>query len=427
MSDDQDTVVPLYTLATDDVGTLPVPADVDGITPERLRELRSALAVLADAPIATLEVHRAPERIDTSRGIPLDVASPLAQHLSQLVSSTSRAAKGGSGEVLYRMVVPEKVAGQLGAGVLPMASKVVPGGIYSAMVGKSGIAAQASFVPVAGKTGLAGGAAGAGAVGAGAVMTIAAPLVLMAVAAGLSAHAEQQRREQMEKIAGLLEKADKARLESERNQLDGCRSAIDKATAVLLDEGRIGASLGLDSAAHAIDTAVATADRRLGTWEKTLADLPEGKVELGQLRDLLPGVDDDAGEFQIQLELAGLALALKRRVTLLQAVEHAQLEEGNLFENFTRTLRLDQKNVERVESGLYRVLSTLSQVRLDRSHGIRDIVFRAGQVDELLDAGERLRALGSRVADPAGGRSDVVIDIVGAADGSIVVLPAVAS
>ncbi|NKY17594.1 hypothetical protein [Tsukamurella spumae] len=425
MSDDQDTVVPLYTLATDDVGPLPVSADVDGITPERLRELRSALAVLADAPIATLEVHHAPEGVDRSRGIPLDVASPLAQQLALLVAGASRVAKGGSGEVLYRMVVPAKVAGRLGAGVVPMASKSVAGGIHSAMVGKSGIAAHASFVPVAGKTGLAGGVAGAA--GAGAAMTIAAPLVLMAVAAGLSAHAEQQRREQMEKIAALLEKADRARLESERNQLDGCRSAIDKATAVLLDEGRIGASLGLDSAAHAIDTAVATADRRLGTWEKALADLPEGKVELGQLRNLLPGVDDEAGEFQIQLELAGLALALKRRVILLQAVEHAQLEEGNLFENFTRTLRLDQKNVERVESGLYRVLSTLSQVRLDRSHGIRDIVFRAGQVDELLEAGERLRALGNRVADPAGAHRDVAIDIVGATDGSVVVLPAVAS
>ena len=59
------------------------------MTAERLAELRNVLAALADSPIATLEVHPLPDILDRSRGIPLDAASPLAQHLSQLISKTA--------------------------------------------------------------------------------------------------------------------------------------------------------------------------------------------------------------------------------------------------------------------------------------------------------------------------------------------------
>lgn len=83
------TAVPVWTLATGDVR---VPDVVGGgpLTAERLGELRGVLAVLADEPIATLEVHPLPEEFDRSRGLPLDAVSPLAQHLSQLVTQTAR-------------------------------------------------------------------------------------------------------------------------------------------------------------------------------------------------------------------------------------------------------------------------------------------------------------------------------------------------
>ncbi|MFD3975325.1 hypothetical protein [Streptomyces cyaneofuscatus] len=41
------------------------------MTAERLGELRGAPAALADAPIATLEAHPLPDKLDRSRGIPL--------------------------------------------------------------------------------------------------------------------------------------------------------------------------------------------------------------------------------------------------------------------------------------------------------------------------------------------------------------------
>ena len=48
------------------------------------------------------------------------------------------------------MVVPAKVAAQMGKGIVrPMTSKAAAGGIHSALVNSSGIAAQATFVPVA--------------------------------------------------------------------------------------------------------------------------------------------------------------------------------------------------------------------------------------------------------------------------------------
>lgn len=149
---DSKAVVPVWTLATRDVS---VPAIMDDtMTPERLGELRTVLAAMADSPIATLEAHPMPKDLDRGARIHLDRASPLATHLSQLVGQTSKAAPAAStaaaGEVLYRMVVPAKVAAQVGSGLVkPMASKAVAGGVHSALRGSSRIAGQATFVPVA--------------------------------------------------------------------------------------------------------------------------------------------------------------------------------------------------------------------------------------------------------------------------------------
>lgn len=279
-------------------------------------------------------------------------------HLSQLISQTSKAAPavgiGAGGEALYRMVVPGKVAAQVGSGLVkPMASKAASGGVRSALMGSSKIAAQATFVPVAGKAAAAGAAggsaatAGVAAAGAGA-LTVAAPLVLMALAVGVSAHADHKRQQAIEKITTLLEKLHNEALLRERSALNGCRDAIDKATAILLDQGRIGASLGLDSAVHAISTALADAEDRLKQWRQGLAQVDHGPVEIAKLRETFGGIDDECGEFRAHLELAALAIALKKRVIVLQAVEHAQMDLTNPFESFVRALKADQQRVTRV-------------------------------------------------------------------------------
>jgi hypothetical protein len=60
------------------------------------------------------------------------------------------------------MVVPAKVAAQVGSGLIkPMASKAASGGVHSALMGSSKIAAQATFVPVAGTAATAGAVGGA--------------------------------------------------------------------------------------------------------------------------------------------------------------------------------------------------------------------------------------------------------------------------
>lgn len=434
MSSNQ-TVVPFWTIATRDL-RIPSFSD-DELTPERLSELRTALAAMAEAPIATLEAHPIPKELDRTSGLHLDAASPLATHLSQLIGQTSgvtpAAAATASGEALYRMVVPAKVASQVGSGLVkPMASKAAAGGIHSALMGSSGISAQATFVPVAaGKAAAAGAAggsaatAGVAAAGAGA-LTIAAPLVLMAVAVGVSAHADQKRQQAIEKITTLLETLHDDALQRERSALNGCRAAIDKATAILLDQGRIGASVGLSPAVYAIDTAVAEADSRLKKWQEALAEFGNGPVEIGRLRTRFDGIDkDNGGTFRAHLELAELAIALKKRVLVLQAVEHAQMDTSNLFESFVQALKADQRRVDELEFGIAQVLSRLSALRLDRSHGVRDLMFSRGEVDTLLRTSHRLRELGQSV-NVANPRSDVAIEMVRSVDGSLVVLPATA-
>lgn len=434
MTDDRKRTVPVWTLATGDVRVPALTGD-GPMTAERLTELRSVLAGLADEPIATLEVHPLPDRLDRGRGIPLDAASPLAQHLSQLIAQSARGSSASApaatavGEGLYRMVIPAKVAAQVGQGVIrSMPAKGAAGAIRGPLVDSAGkIVGGVSFVP-AGQAAAAGAVGGAGAtagaaVGGSVALTVAAPLVLMAVAVGVSAHADGKRQQAIEHITELLEQLQEQELEQEHSALDGCRDAIDKATAILLDQGKPGVSLGLDSAVHAINSALGAADRRLAKWQSALDKLPEGQaVELGTLTKSFPGVDDGGGLFRAHLELATLAVALKRRVVVLQAVEHAQADPGNLFGSFTRALKRDQQRLDELESGIAGVLVRLSTLELARPQGLRP-VFTTAEVDRLMRAAHRIRQLGDgAVVD--GRATDVAIEIARDEDGSVIVFPA---
>ncbi|MEU9579682.1 hypothetical protein [Streptomyces chilikensis] len=432
MTDDNKAHVPVWTLATGDA-RVPVSVGDGPITAERLDELRTVLAGLAEEPIATLEAHPLPDKLDSSRGIPLDAASPLAQHLSQLItqsarSSSTAATATAAGENLYRMVVPAKVAAQFGQGIVrPMMAKGIPGGLRGPLMNSSGIVGGAVFVPV-GKAATAGAAGGAGAtVGVAATgsaaLTVAAPLVLMAVAVGLSASADLKRQQAIEHITELLEQLQDQKLDEERNQLDGCRDTIDKATALLLDQGKLGMSLGLDSAAHAINVALVTVNRRLTQWQAALDKLPAGKaIDIDTLAKAFPGIDEEGGTFRTHLELAALAIALKRRVIVLQAVEHAQMDSGNPFQNFARSLKADQQRVDKLELGISDVLERLSNLELARPSGLLP-VFTTGEVDRLMRAAHRIHRLSDNIASNSHA-PDVAIEVVRNKDGSVIVFPA---
>ena len=146
-------------------------------------------------------------------------------------------------------------------------------------------------------------------------------------------------------------------------------------------------------------------------------------MELAKLREAIPGIDEPHSEFYAHLELADLAIALKRRVLVLQAVEHAQQDESNPFENFVDTLKADQRNLNRLTNDYSEFLQRLSMPRLDRSHGIMDFTIGAGDVDKLLNTTATLRELPDRMPT-TGSRSDVAIEIAQKADGSLVVFPA---
>jgi hypothetical protein len=433
---ESNTPVPVWTLATEDVSVPDVLGD-GGMTPARLADLRTVLSRLVASPIAMLEAHPMPTSRSRDGGIALHAASPLAQQLSTLMSQTAKSAPvdniAASGEVLYRMVVPAKVAAQVGKGLVrSMPSKEIAGGVHSALMNSTGIAANATFVPVAGKAAAAGAATGSAATagvavaGAGA-LTVAAPLVLMAVAVSISAHADHQRQMAIERITELLEQLHEDKLDDERSELGGCRDAIEKAASVLLDQGRIGASLGLDSAVHAISTSIERTRTRLTKWQAALAALPEGPVEMGALTKAFPGINEEGGAFRAHLELARLAIALKRRVLVLQAVEHAQREGANHpFTAFVRTLQDDERRVEQLEREISSVLLRLSTLQLKPSSGFHSLVWTPGAVDDLLKGAYRLRALGDGL-DAGAQHPDVAIEIERKGDGSLVVFPAVAA
>ncbi|TDU84007.1 hypothetical protein EV138_6475 [Kribbella voronezhensis] len=432
MSNSDTPAVPVWTLSTAETSSIPAVADEGALTPERLAELRTALASFSSVPLVTLEAHPLPKRRSRATGLPLDALSPLAQELSRLVAANAKnvsavAQVAESGEVLYRMLVPAKVAAQLGKGLVkPMASKAIANGVYGTMVdAATNVAvAKATLVPVekaAAGTPAAGTAAGG--IAAGAAFTVAAPLVLMAIAVAASAYADQQRQKAIEHIADLLEKLNDDKLEQERSELDGCRDAIDKATALLLDRGKVGASLGLDSAVHAISTATQKAARRVQKWEDALGAIVNNRVEVPDLEAAFRGISKEGGEFRTHVELAALAIALKRRVVVLQGVEAGQSDPDNPFENFVRSLRADHQRIDELETRVDNVLLRLSTLELRPPQGRIDKVMTRGQVDGLLGTSYRLRALGEGVA-AAAPTAEVVIEIEKHSDGTLLVLPA---
>ncbi|CAM5636236.1 hypothetical protein SBADM41S_09737 [Streptomyces badius] len=117
-----------------------------------------------------------------------------------------------------------------------------------------------------------------------------------------------------------------------------------------------------------------------------------------------------------------LAIALKRQVVVLQAVEHAQNNPGNLFESFTRELKRDQQRLDELESGIAEVLLRLSALELARPNGLRP-VFTPGEVDRLMRAAHRINRLDENVTVNSRA-TDVTIEIARNRDGSVVVFPA---
>ena len=122
---------------------------------------------------------------------------------------------------------------------------------------------------------------------------------------------------------------------------------------------------------------------------------------------------------------ARLAIALKRRVLVLQAVEHAQRKGANHpFRTFVRTLQDDERRVDELESGISSVLVRLSTLELKPSGGFRSLMWTQGDVDNLLKVAYRLRGLGDGLGTGTQ-HADVAIDIERRTDGSLVVFPAV--
>lgn len=163
---------------------------------------------------------------------------------------------------------------------------------------------------------------------------------------------------------------------------------------MLLDRGKIGSSLGLDSAVHAISTASQRAITRVKKWEAALdAVLEDDHVDVAELEAAFSGITEDGGEFRAHLEMAALAIALKRRVIVLQGVEAGQGDHDNPFENFVQSLRTDQQRINDLEGRIQNVLWRLSALELRSPKRLIDKVMTRKQVDSLLDASYRLRAL----------------------------------
>ncbi|WP_045746468.1 hypothetical protein [Actinoplanes rectilineatus] len=423
--------VPVWTLATTSEKVsqaVALPVAPDGMTSERLAGLRQALAAFLDTPLVTVEAYALPSHTHFSSGKLLDAASPLALELRNLLKLPAGTAK--SSETLYRMVVPRRLAAQLGKGMVRfMPSKEVAGGIYGGILGKAGIVKNATFVPVVTETSSAGATTviknGAKAVTGAAVVTVASSFILLAVATAASLHAEEQRRKAMERVTELLEELTAQNLDEERDRLNGATRAVERAAALLLDRGEVGHSLGLDSAVHTIDTAIEATIRRAKAWRARLEGFPSEGVEVADLLEAFPGIDQPNGAFRTELRLAMLAIATKRRVAVLQAVDHAQRAPELDFRRFTEVLQDEQREVDELQGDLRTLLVDMATLQLRApTRSFTDRLLTQGEVNTLLAWPGRLKQLADEESVAASDLPDVEIGLVQQADGKVLVLPA---
>jgi hypothetical protein len=284
--------LPFWILGSGPEEALPIDVRVkaEGLTAGKLQQLRSALAAFADDPPVTLERYELPAGTIVG-GHAVAQGAPILKHLAEIVGPKAAAAARprAGGETLYRMVVDQRIAGQFAQGLArPMGA--ADGGIYSAVLGKSGIVANARFVPAAaegGGIGLA--AAGGAATGLGGAVVAAAPFVILAIAAAGAIYTEEQRRRALERIESSLKGLLQNDLDQEMAAINGAMPALAKATSLLIDEGRLGASLGIDAAAYAIDTAIERAKSRTQRWLQDVSLLSQ-KATVDQIEKSFPGV-----------------------------------------------------------------------------------------------------------------------------------------
>ena len=326
------------------------------------------------------------------------------------------------------MVVDQRIAGQLAQGLArPM--KAAVGGIHGDFLGKAGIVGKARFFPVAaaegGGIGLAA-AGGGAAVGLGGAAIAAAPFVIAALAAASAIYAEEQRHRALERIEESLKELHQNNLDQEMADINGAMPALGKATSLLVDEGRLGAALGIDAAANAIDTAIARAEHRTKHWLQDVSRLSQ-RATVDQIEKSFPGVKDGDGRFVAELRMAGLAIAAKRRLMVLQAVEHAQINQGLSLKRFLAEIEREATALDELESSLIDLLTRLSELPIRTGGGIFDrLHLSADDADELLKWPERLRDLRRREAPRVNSSGHVEIGIVLGADGHARILePAV--
>jgi hypothetical protein len=106
---------------------------------------------------------------------------------------------------------------------------------------------------------------------------------MLAVAAASAIYTEEQRRRALERIESSLKELLKNDLDQEMAAINGAMPALAKATSLLVDEGRLGASLGIDSAAYAIDTAIERAKQRTQRWLQDVSRLSDGPASWNPL------------------------------------------------------------------------------------------------------------------------------------------------
>ena len=418
-------LLPFWILGSGPEDSLPVelPIKAEGLTAENLQRLRSALAAFADDPPVTLERYELPAGTVTG-GRVVAQGAPVLKYLAEIIGQKAAAAAGSptGGETLYRMVVDERVAGQLAQGLArPM--DAAGGGIYSAVLGKGGIVANARFVPAAAEGGGAGLAAAGGgaAIGLGGAVVAAAPFVILVVAAAGEMYAEEQRRRALERIESSLKELEENALDQEMAAINGAMPALAKATSLLVDDGRLGASLGIDSAVNAIDTAIERAKGRARRWHQGVSRLSQ-QTTVDQIEKSFPGVKDGDGRFVAELRMAGLAIAAKRRVMVLQAVEHAQINQGLSLKRFLAEIEREATALDELEASLTDLLTRLSELPIRVGGGIRDRILLSKDADELLKWPERLRELRKREAPRVNSSGHIEIGIVLGADGQARIL-----
>jgi hypothetical protein len=376
--------------------------------------------LVAQGKAVTVTLAEASDLGDRKVGTALSATSALGRQLGQILSEVGNAspnAASASNGMLFTLELPN---GSVLTDLVP-----ATGGGFRGMTraaGSSNISGHARLLPAG---------SGEGAAVAGAV-ALGPALALMAVAVGGEALARYQLEKKLDANHDAVRDVDRQLFAAKVAKLDSAEQALKQASAAIMDQVSIPASVGLGAAVNGVREVVSEGRGWLTGWEKGAESLTTKRadtgVDLGSMERALGITDDDYSQFARRAELFYRALVLDARAQVLTGAEAAFSHPDSPLTYLRVTLNRSLKENAELQERLREVMWKLSASPIGYSlPAMPNTGKKAARCDRMLRGMAMAFARMPDAPPVLGPNGRQVVEILRKRDGTVHVLEPVAS